>query len=120
MFVPLPVTPGLESLSEGQVFAMAPRPEWPAAQADDPRTAAVDVACGVGPRLSTGQLYAAVSVRGRPAAAALPPLNVALVLDRSGSMHGEPFRNMLLAAETFVGQLRDGDRLSVAAFSYGV
>jgi hypothetical protein len=120
MFVPLPVTPGLENLSEGQVFAMAPRPEWPAPQADDPRTASVDVACGVAPRISTGQLYAAVSVRGRPAAAALPPLNVALVLDRSGSMHGDPFRNMLLAAETFVGQLRDGDRLSVAAFSNGV
>jgi uncharacterized protein YegL len=120
VFVQLPVTPGLESLSEAQVFAMAPPPEWPAAQPDDPRTAAVDIACGVGPRLSTGQLYAAVSVRGRPPAAALPPLNVALVLDRSGSMHGEPFRNMLLAAETFVGQLRDGDRLSVVAFSDGV
>lgn len=120
VFVQLPVTPGLANLSEGQVFSMAPQPEWPAPQADDPRTAAVDVACGVGPRLSTGQLYAAVSVRGRPPAAALPPLNVALVLDRSGSMSGEPFRNMLLAAETFVGQLRDGDRLSIAAFSDGV
>ena len=120
VFVHLPVTPGLDSLSEGQVFAMAPPPDWPAPRADDVRTAAVDVSCGVGPRLSTGQLYAAVSVRGRPAAAALPPLNVALVLDRSGSMHGDPFRNMLLAAETFVGQLRDGDRLSIVAFSDGV
>jgi hypothetical protein len=35
-------------------------------------------------------------------------------------MHGEPFRNMLIAAETFVGQLRDGDRVSVLAFSDGV
>ncbi|HVY41225.1 MAG TPA: VWA domain-containing protein, partial [Polyangia bacterium] len=120
VFVHLPVTPGLDMLSEGQVFSMAPPPDWPAPQADDVRTAAVDVSCGVGPRLSTGQLYAAVSVRGRPAAATLPPLNVALVLDRSGSMHGDPFRNMLLAAETFVGQLRDGDRLSVVAFSDGV
>src|SRR5947208_15971623 len=89
VFAQLPVTPGLDSLSEGQVFAMAPAPDWPVPQADDARTAAVDVACGVGPRLSTGQLYAAVSVRGRPAAAAMPPLNVALVLDRSGSMHGD-------------------------------
>jgi len=61
-----------------------------------------------------------VSVRGRPPAAALPPLNVALVLDRSGSMHGDPFRNMLQAAEGFAGQLRDGDRLSLVAFSDGV
>ncbi len=120
MFIQLPVTPGLDGLSEAQVFSTAPQPEWPVPQADDPRTAAVDVACGVGPRLSTGQLYAAVSVRGRPRAAPLAPLNVALVLDRSGSMHGDPFRNMLLAAETFVGQLRDGDRLSIVAFSDGV
>ena len=84
VFVHLPVTPGLENLSEGQVFSMAPPSEWPAPLADNPQTAAVDVACGFGPRLATGQLYAAVSVKGRPPTAALPPLNVALVLDRSG------------------------------------
>ena len=120
VFVSLPVTPGLANLSEEQVFSMAPPPEWPAPQADNPQTASVNVSCGIGPRLSTGQLYAAVSVKGRPAATALAPLNIALVLDRSGSMHGDPFRNMLIAAETFVGQLRDGDRVSVVAFSDGV
>lgn len=120
VFVSLPETPGLANLSEAQVFAMAPPPEWPAPQADSPQTASVNVSCGIGPRLSTGQLYAAVSIKGRPATTALAPLNIALVLDRSGSMHGEPFRNMLIAAETFVGQLRDGDRVSVVAFSNGV
>src|SRR5262249_45193627 len=63
---------------------------------------------------------AGVSGKGRPASTALAPLNIALVLDRSGSMHGDPFRNMLMAAETFVGQLRDGDRVSIVAFSDGV
>jgi uncharacterized protein YegL len=120
VFVSLPVTPGLANLSEEQVFSMAPPPEWPAPQVDNPQTASVTVSCGIGPRLSTGQIYAAVSVKGRPAASALAPLNVALVLDRSGSMHGDPFRNMLMAAETFVGQLRDGDRVSIVAFSDGV
>src|SRR5215831_4449904 len=94
VFVQLPSTPRLQSLTEEQVFAMAPAPEWPQPQADNPTSAAVDVACGVGPRTSNGFLYAAVSVRGRPPSAALGPLNVSLVLDRSGSMHGAPFSNM--------------------------
>jgi uncharacterized protein YegL len=119
-FVRLPVTPQFQSLGEEQVFAMAPPPEWPQPQVDSPANAAVDIACGVGPRTSTGLLYAAVSVKGRPPAATLGPLNISLVLDRSGSMAGDPFRNMLTAAETFISQLRDGDRVSVVAFSDGV
>src|SRR6516165_12239818 len=80
VFVQLPVTPGLGNLSEAQVFSMAPPPEWPVPQHDDPQAAAIDVSCGVGPRLSTGKIYAAVSVKGRPAQNTLPPLNIALVL----------------------------------------
>jgi Ca-activated chloride channel family protein len=120
VLVQIPTTPRLQGLTEAQVFSMAPPPEWPVPQPDNPATAAVDVACGVGPLPTNGYLYAAVSVRGRPPTAALAPLNVALVLDRSGSMAGDPFRNMIGAAETFVNQLRDGDRVSVIAFSYGV
>jgi hypothetical protein len=120
IFVSLPSTPRLQNLSEEMVFSMAPAPEWPQVVADDPATAPVDIACGIGPRTSTGLLYAAISVRGRPPATTLAPLNVSLVLDRSGSMAGDPFRNMVIAAETFVAQMRDGDRISVVAFSDGV
>ena len=119
-FRPLPTTPRLEALTEEQVFAMAPPPDWAPPQADTPTAAAVDVSCGIGPRLSTGVLYSAVSVRGRPGSPTLAPVNIALVLDRSGSMEGEPFRNMLLAAEAFVNGLRDGDRVAVVPFSDGV
>lgn len=120
VMVQIPTTPRLQGLSEAQVFSMAPPPEWPVPQPDNPANAAVDVACGMGPRPTDGYLYATVAVRGRPATANLAPLNVALVLDRSGSMAGDPFRNMIGAAETFVNQLRDGDRVSVIAFSDGV
>jgi von Willebrand factor type A domain len=120
VFVNLPTTPRLQALTEEQVFAMAPAPDWPQPQADTLAAAAVDVQCGLGPRTSTGVLYAAISVHGRPGAGALPPLNVSLVLDRSGSMAGDPFRNMLGAAEAFIGQMRDGDRVSVVAFSDGL
>ncbi|HEY4185912.1 MAG TPA: VWA domain-containing protein [Polyangia bacterium] len=120
VFVHLPTTPRLQNLSEEQVFAMAPAPEWPQPQADSPANAAVDISCGMGPRTSSGVLYAAVAVKGRPGGAALAPLNVSLVLDRSGSMAGAPFRDMVMAAETFINQMRDGDRVSVVAFSDGV
>lgn len=120
VLVSLPTTPRLQALTEEQVFSMAPPPEWPQPQADDPAHAAVDVACGVGPRTTTNVVYAAVSVRGRPSTGPLAPLNVSLVLDRSGSMAGDPFRNMKIAAESFVNQLRDGDRVSVVAFSDGL
>ena len=120
IMVQIPTTPRLQGLTEAQVFSMAPAPEWPVVQPDNPATAPVDVACGVGPLPTNGYLYATVAVRGRPPTATLAPLNVALVLDRSGSMSGDPFRNMVGAAETFVNQLRDGDRVSVLAFSDGV
>jgi von Willebrand factor type A domain len=120
MFISLPTTPRLQNLSEEMVFSMAPAPEWPQVVADNPATAPVDIACGIGPRTSSGLLYAAVSVRGRPPTTTLAPLNVSLVLDRSGSMAGAPFRNMLIAADTFITQLRDGDRVSVIAFSDGI
>jgi len=120
MFISLPNTPRLQNLSEEMVFSMAPAAEWPQPVADNPATAPVDIGCGIGPKTSTGLLYAAIGVRGRAPAAALAPLNVSLVLDRSGSMAGDPFRNMLIAADTFVAQLRDGDRISVIAFSDGV
>ena len=92
------------------------RPRWPTTPR--PRRSTSRAASDHGSRPASSTRPSAC--KGRPPTAALPPLNVALVLDRSGSMHGDPFRNMLLAAETFIGQLRDGDRLSLVAFSDGV
>lgn len=45
-----------------------------------------------------------------------PPINVALVLDRSGSMAGEPLEAARDAACRFAGFLGPNDRISVVAF----
>ena len=45
-----------------------------------------------------------------------PPVNVALVLDRSGSMSGEPLAEARKAALRFASFLASGDRLTVVAF----
>ena len=61
MFVSLPVTPGLAALSrEEQVFAMAPAPQWPAPQIDNPQTASVNVSCGSARACQPGSSHAAV------------------------------------------------------------
>ena len=45
-----------------------------------------------------------------------PPINVALVLDRSGSMSGEPLAAARAAAERFAAFLSPADRLAVVTF----
>ncbi len=48
-----------------------------------------------------------------------PPLNLALVLDTSGSMMGDPIDRVKEAAREIVGTLRDDDHLSVVTFHSG-
>ena len=48
------------------------------------------------------------------------PINVALVLDRSGSMHGAPLESAKEAAGRFASFLGADDRLAVVAFDDGV
>jgi Ca-activated chloride channel family protein len=45
------------------------------------------------------------------------PLNLCLILDSSGSMHGEPMNTVIQAVEQLLDQLRPGDRLCVIAFA---
>jgi Ca-activated chloride channel family protein len=55
-----------------------------------------------------------------PADAARPPANVALALDRSGSMRGAKLRNARDAAAHAVRLLQPGDRFSIVAFDSNV
>ncbi|WP_341526070.1 VWA domain-containing protein [Nostoc sp. UHCC 0302] len=45
------------------------------------------------------------------------PLNLCLILDQSGSMHGQPIKTVIQAVEGLLDQLKVGDRLSVIAFA---
>ncbi|MBD2180244.1 VWA domain-containing protein [Planktothrix sp. FACHB-1355] len=46
------------------------------------------------------------------------PLNLCLILDRSGSMSGRPLETVKQAASRLVDRLKEGDRLSVIAFDH--
>ncbi|MBE9105608.1 VWA domain-containing protein [Nostoc cf. edaphicum LEGE 07299] len=45
------------------------------------------------------------------------PLNLCLILDKSGSMHGHPIKTVIQAVEGLIDRLKVGDRISVVAFS---
>jgi len=48
------------------------------------------------------------------------PLDLSIVIDRSGSMAGKRLTNALAAARTAIERLRDGDVVSVISFNTGV
>lgn len=50
------------------------------------------------------------------AAAAVSPMNLALVIDRSGSMKGDRIANAMNAAVSAIERLRDGDSVTVVSF----
>jgi Ca-activated chloride channel family protein len=45
------------------------------------------------------------------------PLNLCLILDKSGSMHGKPMQTVIKAVEQLLDRLQPGDRISVVAFA---
>jgi Ca-activated chloride channel family protein len=73
---------------------------------------------GYVPVANTSDLYAAIDIDAiAHEGDARPPLNVAVVLDRSGSMSGQKIEHAKAAARRIVNMLGDGDRL--AFVSYG-
>ncbi len=69
------------------------------------------------PAGQNGEVLARIRISTQPVdGTGRPPLNLALVIDTSGSMAGEPIEDARDAALTIVDLLREGDRLSVVAF----
>lgn len=73
---------------------------------------------GLIPESGPAELYLRVGIRGQRASDDdnRAPLNVALVLDKSGSMNGSRIREARRAAKMVVDRLRDGDTLTVIAY----
>jgi Ca-activated chloride channel homolog len=66
---------------------------------------------------TSGEIVARLRIGTRaPAGSHRPPINVALVIDTSGSMDGRPIEDARAATAAFLDSLRDGDRLAVVAF----
>lgn len=62
-------------------------------------------------------LFAQVTASDDQAGAATaPPLNLAIVIDRSGSMKGERIANAMNAAVAALERMRDGDSITVVSF----
>lgn len=71
------------------------------------------------PRAASGEtyLFAQVTASDEGAApAAAAPLNLAIVIDRSGSMKGDRIANAMNAAVFAVERMRDGDSVTVVSF----
>ena len=69
-------------------------------------------------RTGTGETFVMLEVRGADGVSAhgAAPVNLALVIDRSGSMKGTRIRNAVTAATSAVDRLNDGDVVSVVTF----
>jgi Ca-activated chloride channel family protein len=64
-----------------------------------------------------GQVYAAFDLTTAPdGSTERPPLNVAVVIDRSGSMEGKPLQQAKDAASRFIDQLSDRDRMALVQY----
>lgn len=70
---------------------------------------------------SDGDLYAAVDIEAREVQGGTrPPLNLAVVIDRSGSMRGDKLEYAKRAAMHLVDQLQAQDRLSLVSYASDV
>ncbi len=66
-------------------------------------------------------VHALVTIRGARAARGVErPVNLALVIDRSGSMSGQKIADARVAAAQMVDLLREGDRVAIVSYSDGV
>ncbi|MEZ4462566.1 MAG: VWA domain-containing protein [bacterium] len=70
---------------------------------------------------STSDMYASIDIQAlKYDGGKRPPLNVAIVLDRSGSMAGDKFEQLQAAARRLVNVLNEEDRLAIVSYGSDV
>jgi Ca-activated chloride channel family protein len=105
-----------------------PKPSWtpsgPAADTTDLSRFQVDQTLKLEARLgrasvakgSDGSTFLFASVTGAEGTSSAPPLNLAIVIDKSGSMKGERIARAIDAGVGVVERMRDGDTITVVDF----
>ena len=68
-------------------------------------------------QLNESYVFVDVRANEQLAAKTSPPLNLSIVVDRSGSMKGERLRKAVDAARGMIRRLRDGDTVSVVTYN---
>jgi Ca-activated chloride channel homolog len=68
------------------------------------------------PNGAAAETYLFASITAADALAKAPPVDLAIVVDRSGSMKGARIGNAIAAAVGAVDRMRDGDRIVVVSF----
>src|SRR5262249_32987644 len=109
----------LHSQTKDAVLELRPEPRKDAAHFTAGQTLMVDGRLGHANVAKTGraETYFFASVKGAdPPGLAAPPLNLAIIIDRSGSMKGARIANAIEAAVAMVERMRDGDSVSVVSF----
>ncbi len=105
--------PGAKSTSE------APKPPpLPPSRFQGNGTLAIDARLGHDSvaKDGTGETYLMASITAADAKNVAPPLNLALVIDKSGSMKGDRIARAIEGASGIVDRLREGDVVTVVAF----
>ena len=98
-------------------------PTQPTTNANLPGTLTLKAAISNGQVLGggTSDMYASINIQAwKYQGAKRPPLNVAIVLDRSGSMAGEKFEQLQASARRLIDVLTDDDRLALVSYGSDV
>ncbi|MBX3182476.1 MAG: VWA domain-containing protein [Polyangiaceae bacterium] len=118
---PAPRAEPIAQQTGGELLVAEPDPSRPP-RADFTREGTLEVSARLGhPVMAAermGETYLMVRMEAAPdfGTGARPALNLAIVIDRSGSMRGKRLTNALAAARTAIEGLRTGDVVSVITY----